>query len=78
MAAVGYMIASDAIDDSSATEFREIVEILNAFELRQLVVSAQLKMSYQSHALVLSEHVNFSCLLLLYIYWNFGFSWFVS
>jgi len=48
LAAAGYMIASDAVDDSSATEFREIVEILNVFELRQLVVSAQLKASYQS------------------------------
>lgn len=49
LAAAGYMIASEAIADSSATEFREIIEVLNAFELRQLVASAQLKVSYQSH-----------------------------
>lgn len=49
LAAAGYMTASEAIADSSATEFREIVEVLTAFELRQLVASVQLKASYQSH-----------------------------
>ncbi|KAG0617281.1 hypothetical protein M758_5G178400 [Ceratodon purpureus] len=41
--AARFMIAAEAVADGSATEFREIVEVLNVFDLRQLVSSAQLK-----------------------------------
>lgn len=45
VAAAGYMIAAEAVADGSATELKEIVEVLNVFDLRQLVCSAQLKVS---------------------------------
>jgi hypothetical protein len=45
VAAAAYMIAAEAVADGCATEFREIVEVLNVSDLRQIVCSAQLKVS---------------------------------
>lgn len=43
LVAAAYMIAAEAVANGCATEFREIVEVLNVSDLRQIVCSAQLK-----------------------------------